>query len=354
MSQGRLMQDQYYGTRIYRPGKINKGVLKMTKNFVEARKKLINACEGYIKHNQRELDGLKAISHVNPAYTFFQEALDKYEPDLGFRDWICCQYFDLLKCILFSFNGCHDPYNYYCHYSYPFNEMKWWFQSDMYDEYYEEFDQSNPAIVLHNLRALFNLLNFHMEKSISQLEQKKIALDYKENDLSNFSEACLSIQIYKTLENLKLRAPFAESIMEKSFQTGFLLDVYKTIEEASPVYEGYLKGVAVKELKATLENPALNDREAIKAVEEQLKNGITLELLSKNRQSQRERDLKFLSIISICIGIGVFTTLGLVCKRLYDSGGTSINFFKPLSQNLYETIESITEDLEEETDCACN
>jgi hypothetical protein len=52
-----------------------------------------------------------------------------------------------------------------------------------------------------------------------------------------------------------------------------------------------------------------------------------------------------LSVISICIGLGVFTTLGLVCKRLYDSGGRSINFFKPLSQNLYETLNSTVSEL---------
>ena len=65
-------------------------------------------------------------------------------------------------------------------------------------------------------------------------------------------------------------------------------------------------------------------------------------ILTKNRQSQSEHILKVLSVVSILIGVGIFPTLVLVFKRLYDSGGTSINFFKPLSKNLVEDVESIT------------
>ena len=327
----------------------------MTKNFVEARKKLIHACEGYIKHNQQELDGLKAVSPEKDELTFFEGVLNKSKPDPGFRDWICCQYYNQLWLILDSFMGRKNCYGYYRYgyygTAYPFEEIKWWRESET--RYYEkEVDHTAPETVLHNLRALLNLVNFHMEQKIPLLEQKKINLDYKENDLSTFNKAPLSIKIYKTLENLKLRARFAESILDKDDQTRFLPLIYRSLEEASPVYEGYLKGVAVSELSAILKSSNLNGKEAIQAVEEQLKNGITLELLNKNRQSKIERDLKFLSLISIFIGIGVFTTLGLVCKRLYDSGGTSINFFKPLSQNLYETIESIATDIEDEPKCS--
>ncbi|MDP3267447.1 MAG: hypothetical protein Q8M40_00215 [Legionella sp.] len=101
------------------------------------------------------------------------------------------------------------------------------------------------------------------------------------------------------------------------------------------------------ELKAILENPDLDDKQAVQGVENRLKNDITIKLLTKNRQSPQEKDLKFLSVISILIGIGIFTTLSLIFKRLYDSGGTSINFFKPLSQNLYESMGNITSNLEE-------
>ncbi len=325
----------------------------MTKNFEDARKMLLNACDGYIQHNQRQIDSLKAKSPYSPAgYIFFETVLDKYEPDPGFKDWICCKYYYLLEHLLLSFDEINDPYNYYYN-TYPFAEMKWWKEPET--RYQEKgVDQTAPETVLHNLNALFNVLNFHMERKFPQLAQKKIELNYQENDLTTFSDAPLSIQIYKMLENLKLRAHFAESIMEKR-KLGIDISAFRrNLEDIAPVFEGYIKGIAVRELKATLDNQDLGDKEAVKSVEEQLKNGVTLELLKKNRQSQQERDLKFWSIILIGIGIGVFTTLGLVCKRFYDSGGTSINFFKPLSQNLYETIESITTGFEDESKCKLN
>lgn len=321
----------------------------MTKKFVEARRMLLKACDGYIQHNQRQVDGLKAKSPYasSAAYTFFESVLGKVEPDTGFKDWSCCQYYYLLKHILSSFNKTYDPYNYYCQYKYPFEEMKWW--KEPQTRYQEKgVDHTAPETVLHNLKALFNVLNFHMEINFPQLAQKKIELNYHENDLSAISGAALSIQIYKTLENLKLRARFAELIMEKNDLLLNISDFSRTLEDVAPFFEGYIKGVAARELKDILDNPDLNDQDAVKSVEKQLKDGVTLQLLKKNRQSQQERDLKFLSIISIFIGIGVFTTLGLVCKRLYDSGGTSINFFKPLSLNLYETIEGIATDIDDE------
>ncbi len=326
----------------------------MTKNFEDARKMLLKACDGYIQHNQRQIDGLKAKSPYSwpAAYTFFETVLDKYEPDPGFKDWICCQYYHLLTHILSSFDETNNPYDYYRH-TYPFAEMKWW--NEPQTRYQEKgVDHTAPETVLYNLNALFNVLNFYMERKFPQLAQKKIELNYQENDPTTFSDAPLSIQIYKMLENLKLRARFAESIMEKSKLALDISDFSRNLEDIAPVFEGYIKGIAVRELKATLDNQNLGDEEAVKSVEEQLKNGVTLELLKKNRQSQQEKDLKFLSIISIFIGIGVFTTLGLVCKRFYDSGGTSINFFKPLSQNLYETIESITTGFEDESKCKLN
>lgn len=326
----------------------------MTKNFEDARKMLLNVCNGYIQHNQRQIDGLKAKSPYSPAgYIFFETVLDKYEPDPGFKDWICCQYHYLLDHLLLSFNETVDPYNYYSQHTYPFAEMKWWKEPET--RYQEKgVDHTAPKTVLHNLNALFNVLNFHMEEKFPQLAQKKIELNYQENDPTTFSDAPLSIQIYKMFENLKLRARFAESIMEKRKLGIDISDFSRNLEDIAPVFEGYIKGIAVRESKATLDNQDLGDEEAVKSVEEQLKNGVTLELLKKNRQSQQERDLKFWSIILIGIGIGVFTTLGLVCKRFYDSGGTSINFFKPLSQNLYETIESITTGFEDEPKCKLN
>jgi hypothetical protein len=315
----------------------------MTKNFSDARKILLKAFEGYIQHNQRQLDGFIPHSPYQPAFTFFEMVLGKHKPKPGFKDWICCHYYCLLKCVLTPF-GAGDPLGYFLRFAYPFEEIKWWRGWGISD-YEEEPNHTAPKTVLHNLNALFNVLNFHMEKRYPQLAQIKIERNYQENDLTAIKYAPLSVQIYKTFENLKLRMQFAESIMEQNAWVFGL--AYKTLEKATSAFEGYTKGIAVRELRAILVNQHLGDKEAVQAVEAQLKNGITFLLFKKNRQSELEKDLKLLSLITMFIGIGIFTTLGLIGKRLYDSGGKSINFFKPLSQNLHETIECITLGLEE-------
>jgi hypothetical protein len=319
----------------------------MPKNFSNARKNLLKAFEGYIQHNQWQLDGFKPHSPYRWPATdhFFDAVLGTYKPEPGFKNWVCCQYYYLLECILESFHDTGSPSNYFYRYGYSFEEIKWWRGRGIAD-YEEEPDHTAPQTVLHNLKGLFNVLNFHMEKRIPQLAELKNERNYQENDLIAIKDSPLSIQIYKTFENLKLSVQFAKSINRENIRTANLTSVYNALEKTTPAFEGYIKGVAVQELKAILGNQDLNDKEAFQRVEVQLKNGVTLELLKKNRQSHLERDLKFLSLITMFIGIGIFTTLGLVCKRLYDSGGTSINFFKPLSKNLHETIGHVTSGLE--------
>ena len=308
----------------------------------KARETLLKACEGYIQHNQNELDALSVKSLERAFAGFFREALGKEAPQSGFNDWFNCQYYTILKTLIH--HGDKDLAHYLSMQSaspYHFEPIN---PSSLG---LNQFSQLEPELVLHHLTTLGNVLNYEMGKRFPDLEQLKSAAGYKENNLVAFNDAPLSVQMYKTLENLKLRAHFGVTL--KTNQSTHLIDLSKTVEEAYPVLEGYLKGIAVNELHDTLEYSGLNDREAIKEVREQLENGVTVALLSKNRQSQTEQDLKLLSVIAIFIGIGIFTTLGLVCKRLYDSGGTSINFFKPLSQNLYETFEEITAELDEDS-----
>ncbi|WP_133135919.1 hypothetical protein [Legionella rowbothamii] len=193
------------------------------------------------------------------------------------------------------------------------------------------------------------LLSYHRGYSVG--EQLKKQRDSSEQLYLFEDEAPISLKIYQTFKHLRALAEFVAPLSEEleiENRRTHLTDLTWELSNMLPAFEGYLKGVAVRELKAILDNQDLDDNEAVKKVEEQLKRGVTLELLMKNRQSKQESDLKFLSIISIFIGIGIFTTLALVFKRLYDSGGKSINFFKPLSQNLYETIEQITSELEDD------
>ena len=189
-----------------------------TKKFLNAKRMLMKVCDDYLLHNQKELDSLHAESPYGPPHNFFNTVLDKSSPDAGFSDWICCEYYSLLKSILTPFDVMDNPYTYYSksHFDYPFEEMKWWKQNGRYEE---QIDPAAPQTVLHNLKALLNVLNFHMERTLPELIQKKIELNYQEQDLTAISEAPLSFQIYKTLEHLKLRARLAESLMEKNNKT---------------------------------------------------------------------------------------------------------------------------------------
>lgn len=69
-----------------------------------------------------------------------------------------------------------------------------------------------------------------------------------------------------------------------------------------------------------------------------IEKGKSLAILEKNCESEGTYYLKLLSVIGILVGVGIFTTLGLMAKRLYDTQGASANFFKPLSQNLKESL----------------
>ena len=155
----------------------------------------------------------------------------------------------------------------------------------------------------------------------------------------------ISIQIVTMLNKFRTLTDFVDTL-PKYHSHKKLSDLRRHLNDSYPTFEHYLKGLAVKELKATLANPDLSDEASIQAVEQQLANPITRDILTKNRQSQSEHILKILSVVTILIGVGIFPTLGLVFKRLYDSGGTSINFFKPLSKNLCEEAATITSSIE--------
>ncbi len=170
-----------------------------------------------------------------------------------------------------------------------------------------------------------------------------LLLPYMESRINEPSP--LSIEIYNVLENIKSLFDFVNTLPDERIHDHCDgLGLY--LNNASVALESYLKGLVAKELKATLDDSSLSDEDALKAVETQLKNPTTAAILTKNRQSQSEYYLKMLSVVSILIGVGIFTTLGLVFKRLYDSGGSSINFFKPLSKNLVEDVESISAQIE--------
>ena len=152
----------------------------------------------------------------------------------------------------------------------------------------------------------------------------------------------VSVKIYKELMRLQSLISFINTLPEYHPVSAFLLQF---LNASLPTFESYRKYLAVQELKNILDDATLNDEEAVKAVALQLKNPITAELLEKNQQSDTEYMLKVLSVILVVVLIGVIPTACLASKRLYDTGGSSINFFKPLSKNLREDIDSVTADI---------
>ena len=123
------------------------------------------------------------------------------------------------------------------------------------------------------------------------------------------------------------------------------------LEASKPIFDGYLKGVVVKELQEALtyssafpgiEYDGTGD-EWVDQFESLYKGGHTQDILETQRESNCEYYLKLLSVISILVGVGIFTTIGLSIKRLHDTAGKSFNFFKPLSATLNEEISDIRE-----------
>lgn len=139
---------------------------------------------------------------------------------------------------------------------------------------------------------------------------------------------------YVDLEALKLFSTISnKSSLNKSDQETRA----EAIDEINECYSSYLKHckhLAVSELKQILIDPALDDKQASEACEQHLKTGKTLELLMRNRESNGIALLKFLAALTI------LPAIGLMMKRLIDSNYSSVNFFKPLSQNLTDSLRS--------------
>ena len=310
----------------------------------QARSMLRLACSRYISHKEGQLSKLIGESPYLPKAIFFREVLGKDAPLAGFNDWVRCCYYSILEDI-FSISSKHELATYITDELYIENEngeQQRLPQMKLYGAEDSNLNQNRPALVLYDLGLLVDLLNFIMRDNESGLGQLKVNGDYKESDYEYSDDAPCSLKISQTLKHLGALAAFIETL--PNYQSNFhLFCISARLGRSAAVFDSYLKKLAAQELKDTLENTSLDDNEAIDQVEFQLKNHSTLALLNKNNQSASEQNLKLLSVIAILIGVGIFTTLALVAKRLYDSGGTSINFFKPLSTNLCEDLEHITQ-----------
>ena len=259
----------------------------------------------------------------------------------GFCIWVICEYWAMIDHLLHKNEEFLEPneHGYQIEFTYSsdgkeifaYKGLNIFRAMDKWDV----FGQSDPKIALHNLQTYINLFNIIIDnRGIRSQEGCPALSDAPQKD------GPLSVQLYRSLEYLKDMVCFSADCA--ALQQTRILRIYDRFMKFYPKFEGYIKGVAVAELNAIL-NSDLSDEAAVEAVEMQLNNKVTLGILRENRQSSWEQNLKLLSVISMLIGVGIFTTLGLACKRYYDSGGTSINFFKPLSENLCETMIQITE-----------
>ncbi|MCL4415673.1 MAG: hypothetical protein M1365_03070 [Actinobacteria bacterium] len=320
-------------------------------NYNLARNQLSQAFERYLNHNKAQLDTVKRTSPWIPAEHFFMRAGLVFP---GFLGWVSCKYAEIMDYI-FRLNR-YPGGNILIYYEeqYPPCKFKTTFIPAPIIMDTPGFNLNggdphvDPKLVLDRLTVLVGLFHYVMVEEKSVRDFEKNLEDYKSKNASDFlytESDPHSIKIYKTLKELKGIASFINDTLPDYHSKGINYLV-NTIQESFPTFEGYIKGVAVRELKSTLDDTLLSDEEAVKAIALQLKNEDVLDILGKNRQSQTEHILKVISVILIAVGIGIVPTAILAAKRLYDSGGTSINFFKPLSQNLCEDAEYLTSDVD--------
>lgn len=316
-----------------------------TINYNQVHKTLAQTCDRYIVHNQSQLDALVPICRKYPDEFFFRRAGND---SLGFLGWISCEYAELMDNILFL-NPMNNRDFDQCEAVYPPCKNKFTFVPQRNDkgnliefDAYDGYPHVDPKLVLERLTVLLGLMNHLMVKENEEVDFEKKLQDYKlknENDYLCAKSDSLSIKIYDTLKNLRELAFFINDALPEYRSSG----ISRVLNESFTTFECYIKGLAVRELKSILNDTTLSPEDSVKAMASQLKNKATLEILGINRQSQTEHILKVLSVALIAVGIGIIPTVILAAKRLYDTGGTSMNFFKPLSKNLCEDAENITD-----------
>ncbi len=313
-------------------------------NHKEARALLTNACERYVSHKKGQLDEIIAESYSYPPD--FGEGLEgREEPRQGFIDLARYEYHEMLKSILRVSRSGEDMRLY--------QRGSLNFLKEIKDKYYlgklksyrkkhEDLDQSDPQLLLSNLKALTGIFKCVIAEDAFKLKFKGLNLD--PFDDCNEEEP-LSLRVDQAINNLKSLLELAKTLPHYLSDECSELAMKRLgfhLHKALPTFDSLLKKIIVDELKSILDDKSLSHKDALEGFEQHLKNGRTLDILGANLQSESEQRWKLYSVISIVFGIGIFTTLGLIAKRFYDSGYTSINFFKPLAQNLIEDIEAVT------------
>ena len=330
----------------------------------EAKNLLNDACTRYIAHNQSQLDSLMTEANTNKPSDFFDAVfgLGK-KPTPGFTDWLKCERFIMKDYI-------------YCLMGYPGDD-------ELYREHtYEERSATDPERILDELQGLIReleqILQYAEDNSSALYQQVKRVKMYDEarygeirgydtpdstklylalhqlQSLGSLIQALASHHIADSRHRIICLSEPREGIDDMSHAEYALSNataLCQRLEASKPIFDGYLKGVVVKELQEALtyssafpgiEYDGTGD-EWVDQFESLYKGGHTQDILETQRESNCEYYLKLLSVISILVGVGIFTTIGLSIKRLHDTAGKSFNFFKPLSATLNEEISDIRE-----------
>jgi hypothetical protein len=305
--------------------------------YAKAKQRLIEVCDRYAAHNKLQLNGLIPDCNYAKPLEFFKAALNKDGPSPGFKDWVRCVYYEIKTSILRL--AAEDELEQLRH--------------KLDDTNPNLENQDDPEEVLKKLRLFMRVL-ISVTARLRGIPSPKDEGPYSVTLATNYNDDDpLSFKIYITLIQLKMfvfhvynleRSTREKYSIAPDFKTEIEIEsskLFNKVFTTSSTFEKYLKGIAVAELSSSLKNSSLTDKELIFSFPNQLMLARQF-VLTKNNQSKMEYNLKLLSVIGILFGVGIFTTLGLVIKRLYDTGGTSINFFKPLSTNLYEDVEAIS------------
>lgn len=315
----------------------------------KARNLLNDACTRYIAHNQEQLDQLLGKPNHPHSRVFFDAVFGiGKNPKPGFHDWFKCELFAMVDYWVCLSGGNEEAGLY-----------------GLRDQLQDEVHVDGVVGYIMGLnRRLSQLLNYPKSESAALYQQVKHAQLYHENLYDHPYGAPASTRLYLELQQLDSLSRLVQAVASHHLsdpehrlirliepQEG-IDDIHyaknavcnanafcQRLEASKSIFDGYLKGLVVKELRERL--PSDND-EWVEDFNSLYTRFHTQDILKTNRESKCEYLLKLLSVISILVGVGIFTTIALSSKRFHDTNGKSINFFKPLSATLNEGIGGIT------------
>lgn len=325
-------------------------------DYKDAKLQLTKVCDDYINHSKQQLDKLVGSSSIVVG--------DEGNKEPGLKNWFDYHYHFIGNAL---YNLGEEGNNY-----------TWRRETNSYDRLFNK-ELDDPELVLQRLQTAIENLNEFLNGPIRRHSVKAIVQNilkgsgYRKEDFEYSEKAPISTKLYLSVQHISLLSDLLFKIANHHNDgDGTMIPVFshdtdnaKILNQTAnkfrllnnhindyfrPQFDGFLKFIAVRELRDTLDIDGLSEKEKIKRFETQLNTSSVKEILYKNRQSQSEYYLKVLSLISIFVGIGIFTTLGLAFKRLYDTRGHSANFFKPLTVDLSECSNSIIKQIRDESD----